>query len=757
MKHNAKHRGIAAAMTAALLVTVCTGCGIKGGKGATLEVSFENSYSSEELKIEGTKRFDGAIALNDTNLFVVGSDENYEPTFYLYNMTDASTREISLAYLENLPKGQSAWPSSMVVDPQGGIGVIYYNYKDKDEDYEQLGYTVEFYDGDMNVVETKQLDIKDDINFNDVISLPDGGYLSSIWGDSGNYVGVLDEDFNLKKKINGSFSYIENMVVLPDGSIYISYQDMEYNSVFGKIDLESASVEKIEIEGLPSWFNECFASTTDDYTFYVTNSDAIYGINVSDGSCTEVVNWLNSDFMGDYVNSPIQLKDGRFLITAYDSDYQNSSMWLLSPRDPEELKNVEVISLATLYASQNLGNAVSQFNRANDKYRIVVYDYNKFNSEDDWEAGQKKFDSDLTSGIVADIICVNNISFESLCSKGLFYDLSDFAKDLPEDKYFTNFFKSLEYGGNLYRMGFSFNIETLVAKTKHVGEGTKSLTEFTELIKNLPEDMQPFGGDMTKDGALYNLVMSNINSFVDVNAGTCNFNSQEFMDLLEFCNTFPMEGKDYNNMDDSDWNNYWKEEDYKYINDKALFRRTWISDLKDEYRTQMQYFDTEPVTRTGYPVVDENDNGGRFSYDYLVSISSSSKYKEECWSFFEMMLSDEYQGKLDWSIPVSKTAFDTMAEKAMKPDTYMEDGKEVEMEFTVWRGDSEIKIPYMTQEYMDGLKAYISGITYSNYYDEQLSTIISEEAEMFFSGDQTAQQAADMIQSRAGLYLSEQH
>lgn len=752
-------KSIAAAMTAALLMTVCTGCGSQG-KGATLEVSFDNSYASEELRIDGINRMDGGIAMDATHMLVVGSDENYNQQYYLYNMEDGSTREVELSYQNSLPKDAEAWPIAYFQNDKGGLTFLYNAYSYANDEYKDLGYTLEVYDNEMNAIETTPVDLSGDFGFNQLLPRAEGGYYASMWDESGSMsISIMDDNFKVTKKIGGDMQYVQTMFTHSDGTVFVSYQDNEWNNVFGNINEETGSVEKLTIEGLPSWFNECFASKSEDYDFYITNSDAIYGIRLEAGTCTEVVNWINSDFMGDYVNNPTQLDDGRFLISAYDSDYSSSSMWLLSPRDPEELANMEIISLATLYTSNNLGTAVSNFNRTNDKYRIVVYDYNKFNSEDDWEAGMNKFESDLTSGIVADMMCVEGLPFESLSNKGLFLDLSEYADALTEDNYFTNYFDSLRYGGKLYRMGFSFSVRTMMAKTRHVGEGTKTIAEYNELLNHLPDGMTAFGKDYTKDSALSTLVVGNISSFVDVQTGTCNFNTPEFVELLEFCDSFPAENSmNYDDMSNSDWDAYWAERDYEYINDKTLFYQEWISDLKSTYRTQVQYFDTEPVTMTGFPVTVEGDNGGRFQNDFLLSISSSSKHKDECWSFFEMMLSDNYQEKLRWSIPVSKTAFDKMAEQAMKPDTYTDsDGKEVEIEFTVWRGDQEIKVPEIPQSYFDDLKNYIGGVTQSSYYDEQLYTIIDEEAGMLFAGDQSAQKAAEMIQSRMSLYLSEQH
>ena len=62
----------------------------------------------------------------------------------------------------------------------------------------------------------------------------------------------------------------------------------------------------------------------------------------------------------------------------------------------------------------------------------------------------------------------------------------------------------------------------------------------------------------------------------------------------------------------------------------------------------------------------------------------------------------------------------------------------------------------MTQAYADELKAYIEGIRDISVYDTTIMEIVNEEAQKYFAGEQTSQQAADMIQSRASLYLSEQ-
>ena len=63
----------------------------------------------------------------------------------------------------------------------------------------------------------------------------------------------------------------------------------------------------------------------------------------------------------------------------------------------------------------------------------------------------------------------------------------------------------------------------------------------------------------------------------------------------------------------------------------------------------------------------------------------------------------------------------------------------------------------MTQEEADEYMDIIANTTATvANADEQLMAIISEEAEAFFNGQRTAEDAAAMIQSRASIYVSEQ-
>ena len=476
--------------------------------------------------------------------------------------------------------------------------------------------------------------------------------------------------------------------------------------------------------------------------------------------CEEVINWINSDFIGENVNQVIQLEDGRFILTEsdYTSNTTTSNVWILNERDPKEFENVQLISLATLYMPSELNKAVNNFNRTHTDYRIGVMNYEQYNTDADYEAGLKQFENDMTSGIMADIICMSYMPYERYANKGLLMDFSDYISQLSPDEYFTNFFDSLRYGEKLYRIGFSYNVSTLEAKTDNVnGKNGLSLQEFSDLIANLPAGTEAFS-EMTKDSALSELATTFLTNFIDVNTGACTFNSPEFVKLLELCNSYPSSEDDSRqDWEQEEWEKYWAEESYQYINDKTLFREATISDIKSYLQEKTQYFGDADVTLVGGPTNTEGSNGGKFMPDYTISASANSVFTNQIWEFCQQLLSEDAQESLSWSLPVSKKAFDKAASNALKPDTYIdEDGKEVEIPYTIWRGDEEVEVPLPTQADVDAIKTYIENIKETMYYNEQIYNIVYEEAQKYFSGDQTAQAAADMIQSRASIYLSEQ-
>ncbi|MBR0485368.1 MAG: carbohydrate ABC transporter substrate-binding protein [Oscillospiraceae bacterium] len=789
MKNKGKtfHKRITAFLSALLMLTAITGCsknnntgeggnsantGNSSGSGKSaqaLNISFDHSYASEKINFSSNIVYFNSLNEIDGNLMISGYTENDGQKLCLYNIENGSTKEVELEYPKTLDENVDYYLSASFVNAQNQPIFIYhassYDETSEEASYQDLGYTMEIYDSDFHLLETKDLkDIfKEDSYFTQLIQDNEGNFYAAVQENvAENFstkIYIYDKDFNQKGEVNGNIQYVQQMFINGEGKIILNYQDNDWKTCFGYLNTETNTLDEIKVDGMPQWFNTSFCGKK-DYDLFVGDSTAVYGLNLETGKCEEVINWINSDFIGENVNQVIQLEDGRFILTEsdYTSNTTTSNVWILNERDPKEFENVQLISLATLYMPSELNKAVNNFNRTHTDYRIGVMNYEQYNTDADYEAGLKQFENDMTSGIMADIICMSYMPYERYANKGLLMDFSNYISQLNPDEYFTNFFDSLRYGEKLYRIGFSYNVSTLEAKTDNVnGKNGLSLQEFSDLIANLPAGTEAFS-EMTKDSALSELATTFLTNFIDVNTGACTFNSPEFVKLLELCNSYPSSEDDSRqDWEQEEWEKYWAEESYQYINDKTLFREATISDIKSYLQEKTQYFGDADVTLVGGPTNTEGSNGGKFMPDYTISASANSVFTNQIWEFCQQLLSEDAQESLSWSLPVSKKAFDKAASNALKPDTYIdEDGKEVEIPYTIWRGDEEVEVPLPTQADVDAIKTYIENIKETMYYNEQIYNIVYEEAQKYFSGDQTAQAAADMIQSRASIYLSEQ-
>ncbi|MBR1528429.1 MAG: carbohydrate ABC transporter substrate-binding protein [Oscillospiraceae bacterium] len=790
MKHTGKkfYQRTAAFLSALVLTASFAGCsknnnqnqdngGNSGGTGSSkaaqaLNISFDHSYASEQIEIDSSlslntmTEFNGNLLLSGYNYDDLDTGTgNYN---YIYNIESGTMTPVELAYPKTLAKNVDYYIMTSFVNAQNQPVFVYhtssYDEKNEDNPYQDLGYTMEIYDENFNVIETKELNdmLDENVYFSNMIQDQTGNFYvaaqDGMTGQSAIY--IYDKDFKKTGQVDSNIQYIQQMFINKDGKIVLNYQDSEWNNCFGFLNTDTNALDTIQVEGMPQWFNLSFEGKK-DYDLFVADSTAAYGIKLEAGTCEEVINWVNSDFIGDSVGQAVQLADGRFIIidNDYTSNEATSSIWLLNERDPKEFENVQLISLATLWMPTTLGKAVNTFNRTHSDYRIGVMDYDKYSTEEDYQAGLKKFEEDMTSGIVADIICLSYMPYERYANKGLLMDFSDYINQLNPDEYFTNFFDSLRYGDKLYRIGFSYNAASLEAKTDKVnGKSGLSLQEFTDLVTNLPDGMEAFS-EVTKESALSELAVTFINNFIDLNTGACTFNSPEFVKLLELCNSYPSD-EDDNRQDweQEDWEKYWAEENYQYINDKVLFREAYINDVRDYFHERAQYFGDSDVTLVGFPTATEGSNGGKFAPDYTISASANSAVKDQIWEFCQQMLSEESQEHLNYELPVRKEAFDKLAANALKPETYYdEEGNQKELDYmSIWRGEEETHVPLPTQADVDKLKSYIENMKDTVYYNEQVYNIISEEAQKYFSGDQTSQAAADMIQSRVSIYLSEQ-
>ena len=201
-------------------------------------------------------------------------------------------------------------------------------------------------------------------------------------------------------------------------------------------------------------------------------------------------------------------------------------------------KIVKVYADINLY--DNLYSQIAEFNRESSEYEVQLTEYCK-----EFEESMTRLNTDITTGNPPDILILDGaLPLKSYNDKGLFADLYEFIDsdpDMKREDFIGSVLKANEADGKLFKIFFDFYIDTVVGKTSLVGEKQgRTAEEFLELAASYP-DKRAMPADMTKYRALQMFAYYGCNEYIDESTGKCSFNGDDFIKLLEFCDTFPSE------------------------------------------------------------------------------------------------------------------------------------------------------------------------------------------------------------------------
>ena len=218
-------------------------------------------------------------------------------------------------------------------------------------------------------------------------------------------------------------------------------------------------------------------------------------------------------------------------------------LYTLHPVDAAMLPEKTVLTLATLDLSQSLRQQIAKFNRENDTYRIEVLDYSQYSEviaspgsyTKDSSPAITKLNTELLSGNLPDLIDVSGgeLPVAQYAVKGFLEDLLPYLNAdsaVSPDKLMESVLNAVKTDGKLYQLPTSFQVVSAAGKREIVG-GYESWTtdEVEDALKKLPEGATVFNVDYTKSHVLYLCASGAMNRFVDWQAGTCSFDTDEFV------------------------------------------------------------------------------------------------------------------------------------------------------------------------------------------------------------------------------------
>lgn len=512
----------------------------------------------------------------------------------------------------------------------------------------------------------------------------------------------------------------------------------------------------------------------EDGELWVFESYGVYRNREGELKPEQIFNWLEVDVDGTMVRDMELLSDGRLLAVTFD--IMNS----LTAQTPEEAPPLELVyiakaqegaarketvTIALMNVPYDMLTATAQYNREHADYRVILKEYDGMGGYNDRADAVAAMDLDLASGRQLDIIVVDYFELEKYASKGILEDLGAYLDDgdgLRRGDLVETVADAYTLNGKLIALPTGFRIETIIGKQSMLGDrDCWSIADMAAFYEEY-QDSQVLQS-ASPQNMLEICMKFNQSYFMDWKNGVCDFDREEFYQLLEFAGRFRGKDKAYS----YNWNRICQEDGETLL---------MIERCSEPYFTtsMSQWFSGEEVNYIGYPTLDGKPGIMLETSSASYGILSSSAHKEQAWDYLEYVIRargglDSYsfvfpvlQDKLDQVLeesmeePYQKDYWDgtlvldeegNPCRRVMRTETYGSSTGGIDMEIYHY-----VPLP----EEIDKVRELISLARPAPGYHEVVMDIILEEAAGYFAGDRDAKDAAALIQNRVQLYMNEQ-
>ncbi|MBR3509139.1 MAG: extracellular solute-binding protein [Lachnospiraceae bacterium] len=611
---------------------------------------------------------------------------------------------------------------------------------------------------------------RDEYFYAQQMAIDDQGRVYLSVNDSmGNNIMLFDE--------NGKFSgiasadqqsWISSICVAKDGKAYASF--VQYNNdgmegVIGEIDFDGKKLGKV-YKNFPCASGNRVCLRTAEGNIICGDENALYEYSFEKEEATKTLTWLDCDIEGNKINQVFMDSEGKIYAMIYDWENGGTELAYMKKVKTEDVVKREKIVIGMIYSNSNLSSKIVEFNKNNDKYRVTIKTYMDENnwSEKSFEDAIANLTNDILAGNSPDILDLGGLDIENLANKGVLEDLAPFLEKstvLNKNDFFESILKAATFHGKIVYIPSSFTLETIAAKSSLVGDKMGWTMEDVVRLKNQYPNSELIEYATKKD-IMQIMLMMNKDSFIDEETGTCHFDSKEFKDLLVFANAFP---KEY------DYNEERPVTPYLLADNRLLLSMTSIYSF-EEIQSTLSFFGDEDVTFIGFPTYN-NGNGCLLNPSDQYGMSAQSKNKEAAWAFLEAVISSSANDEMyHYGFSSLKSQFEKQKAEALEIKYVYDENGEIMKDdagnpivegsgggWSMTGSDgSEWTYEYrpITKEEVDMVEKLLDGAKAINMsLDQELNSIIDEEAEYYFSGSKSVDEVANIIQNRVNLYVQE--
>lgn len=358
--------------------------------------------------------------------------------------------------------------------------------------------------------------------------------------------------------------------------------------------------------------------------------------------------------------------------------------------------------------SQLLNQLISGFNMQNGEYQIKLVDTSGRSDE--------ALNADLAGGNGPDLFYTMGGRYAYLSSEKAFEDLVPYMErsgSASADKLVGPVLEAMMDEEALYVMPLDFGLYTLSQRTD-ILPIKSDLTKALSLPELSSGEVSLFPAGASQADMWQLLSGLYLSANLNRAEGSCDFETEEFISLLRVCDAI--------------------DEDNMEFSRPHIFSFEQIPGLLRLIYLQQNYGDALSF---------RPELGCAFAVENSFALGRDSQHKEGAWQFIEYAL-DLRPEDQQFTWPMSRENLELLLDDAVTLGIHTED-----------MGDNVKLEPSQAEELLALIEAAAGSMVFDPEPD--LGKIMSQEAQEFFSGDKSAEEAAALIQSRADIYLAERY
>ena len=519
--------------------------------------------------------------------------------------------------------------------------------------------------------------------------------------DSNTIAEVKDGQLTRGMEAEAAYLLFTAMQAAQDGLYIVQFSGLDLTTQLLKLNADTFALEPADVGGVGIYG---LGTTADGDVLVSCTSDGREFVKTADEA--DLFDWSEPGIVSPGYTNLYELGDGSWLLFYRGQ----TSLELL---EEKLLPPKTTLTLLTDYPRAELYTIVNDFNRTSEGYRVEVQLLG------DGGLTAELLRTQLIAGEGPDIFAFYDRSLLADLGANSFEDLLaylDADAEYGRDTLVPELLEAMCVQGKLNWLPYSFGISTFTAPSAYLSEPGFSFDEAKQAAAKA--GLPLFPGWMTRDILWGWLSDFAVGQYMDLEAGTCSFDNEDYISLLEECAAAASEfGSDsaalYNSL----------------LQFELLQNLIRVSTISDNYGGAYAF--------VGVP--NETTNGSMFSPDLCFAISSTSGNKDAAWQLVRSCLSDEHQQMNLTSFPASASVLDAMIDDAVENGVHY-----YEYEYELDEADAA-KLRGLISETQTAQDAYPAVLN-----------IMAEDAAQFFAGQITAEQAAAYTQNRVSTWLAEQ-